>query len=318
MSAQSIIIYDDEHVRAIYRPGRAGLTLATFSHFSFTDVSGRFWGQQLCDKEDFNAIGFVAKANNWFPEVAMRGAVAAARSLDCQNLITYGHSQGGYAALKYSAGLSAVGVLACAPQYSIDGRVTPLDRRFVGNYNETLNKNMEIQATDLAGRLVVVMDPHHAEDAYQMRLISKACPDQVFGLVAARYLGHQVMDLMREHAVVTRAISLCAGGPDNLELNLLVRSIGHRSWNYAINFTESVATSRPALAVRILKGFLERAQGVVPAAYQLHFSRVASVVYVRAGRAKEILPTLAAIVDANPGNQRIKNSYDSCLAAVTE
>lgn len=313
MSAVIELLFEDEHVRVLRRQGPAGLTLVTFSNFGFDFSLGHFWGQQLCEREDFAAIGFVAKGNNWFPESSMRAALRAIAGLDLQNVVTYGHSQGGYAALKYASSVRAVGVMACAPQYSIDPKVIPEDRRFSGHFREVLNAGMEIRDADLCGRLAVVMDPADPADAYQLQLIQRACPRHNFFVVPAYHFGHHIMDLMRDRAVVMGLLAFCRGAGAAPDLGAATRRMKRQSWTYILTLSERLSSRKPKVAAEVMNKVLQASGFQVPGSVHLHFSRIASTIYTQAGRSNEILPTLAAIVAANPGNARIKASYEACL-----
>lgn len=317
MSNSVTVLYDDEHVRVIYRPGSSSFTLATFSNFGFYPNRADFWGQQFCEKEDLAAIGFVAKSNNWFPMASMQQAVNVATTLNLPNIITYGHSQGGYAALKYSAALHAVGVLACAPQYSIDPSVTPRDTRFTSNFHHTLNRNMEITSADLSGNLIAVLDPADHADSYQISLIKQACPDNLIRIIPAYHLGHQIMDLMREREISLSLLKSCQTDMVSDSLLHAISTYRKRSWSYAINLAERLLPKRPRVAVDVLNKFLKQSNDRVPPEVHQRFSRVASAVYFQANCVKDILPVLSTICVANPDNRQIQASYAACASTFT-
>ena len=86
--------------------------------------------------------------------------------------MTYGHSQGGYGALKFSRALNATTAISFGPQFSIDPAVVgDFDRRFISHYSRELNNGSPITTTDLCARNIVVSDPLHHDDRKNVNLI---------------------------------------------------------------------------------------------------------------------------------------------------
>src|SRR4051794_10196197 len=114
------ILYEDEEIVVIHRPAPRGaaaaggelpggldtpapLTLVTFADLTFRPDGHAIWGREPAAKMGLDAIGFVAKRENWFPAAAMQKAAPAVRALlGGGPALCYGYSMGGYAALKYA------------------------------------------------------------------------------------------------------------------------------------------------------------------------------------------------------------------------
>lgn len=161
-----MILYADENLELIHRPGSSPYLLVTFNEMEMSANGSRFWGLRFCDKLDIAALGFVSRRPNWFPAESVVKAVAAAAPVlrQAPERILYGHSQGGYAALRYRRRLGASISIAFCPQFSIDPAAVPFDGRFARHFSPVLNANMGIAPDHAAGRAYVFHDPFHAVD----------------------------------------------------------------------------------------------------------------------------------------------------------
>ncbi|MEJ0047638.1 MAG: hypothetical protein WDN04_17090 [Rhodospirillales bacterium] len=89
--------------------------------------------------------------------------------------ILYGHSQGGYAAIKFSRALGATTVLAFSPQYSIDRRLIA-DERVNKYYTGQRHAGMWPEPRDTAGSIFLFYDPYDAADTAHANRIGEALP----------------------------------------------------------------------------------------------------------------------------------------------
>jgi hypothetical protein len=166
MQELGLLVYSDENLEVFHRPGSSTYVLATFNEMEMQANGSRFWGQRFCEKADITALGFISRRPNWFPAASMaKAAVAAAPILRlASERILYGHSQGGYAALRYRRLFDADVAIAFCPQISIDPRTVPFDGRFTRHFAPSLHADMEIAPEHAAGRAYVFHDPFHAVD----------------------------------------------------------------------------------------------------------------------------------------------------------
>lgn len=158
--AKRTILFQSAHVTAIAQAGAGATTLVSFNEMSTVVDGDRFWGDALFAKQDIAAIGIVTPEPSWYPQADMQGAIAALRPhLQGRRVVTYGYSQGGYGALKYSKALDAAAAFAFCPQWSIDpADVKPHDTRFTAYFRPELRNGLRIEAGDLAANCTILFD----------------------------------------------------------------------------------------------------------------------------------------------------------------
>lgn len=137
-----------------------------------------FWADQATKALGLSVLGFVAKEPCWYPADDMAALVPAALAPIAGRFpdrITYGHSQGGHAAIRYSRAFGARTVLAFSPQYAIDRRLVT-DARVNGFYRGMRHAGMAITADDCAGTMFVFFDPNDRADREHAAHIGAAVP----------------------------------------------------------------------------------------------------------------------------------------------
>ncbi|WBV43931.1 lipopolysaccharide assembly protein LapB [Pseudoroseomonas cervicalis] len=168
---ESSILYEDEHLLVIYRPAAAppadAPTLVTFADLTFRPRGHAIWGQEPADKLGIDAIGFVAKAENWYPTASVAAAAPAVQAALRGPAIAYGYSMGGHAALKHAARLGVAHALAVCPQDSIDPDEVPWDSRFHNFHNPALHAHMAVLPGEAGDFAVMLADPYMPEDRGQ-------------------------------------------------------------------------------------------------------------------------------------------------------
>jgi hypothetical protein len=260
-TAAPICVFRDENVSVYFRRGSSPYTLATFAPIGFGSKITPFWGGTFCDKLDIECFGFVATRPNWFPARSMNAAIRAARPYSVKPVVNYGFSQGGYAAIKYSAALDAAGTVAGAPQFSIDPRVVPFDTRYSEHFRPALNEGMEICRQDQAGRVLLLLDPlQELDHENACRIIDQGHPDSI--TVPAFHMGHTVTDLLVDRQFILLLIAGCLGPPDMPAIMARLRQLKHRSLRYNIALARiSVERRRPASAIAVLEAFSRNTPG---------------------------------------------------------
>ncbi len=174
---ESSILYEDEHLLVIHRPAAAPAaeapTLITFADLTFRPREHAIWAQEPAEKLGIDAIGFVAKAENWYPTASVAKAAPAVRAALRGPAIAYGYSMGGHAALKHAARLGAAHALAVCPQDSIDPAEVPWDSRFHDFHNPALHAQMAVQPGEAGDFAVMLADPYMPEDRGQAQRLSR-------------------------------------------------------------------------------------------------------------------------------------------------
>ena len=173
------LIAQTELVEAFHHVGTSDYTLVTFGELSMRANGQRFWGQQIVQALNINCVSFVARFPHWYPKADFSPLLEIAKPLlRGKEVIVYGTSMGGYGALKYGDTLGATHVVAVAPQFSINPKDVPWDRRYLEHYKLDLHENMGIEpiaATDNINYWLLY-DPWYSEDRAHARLIEAAIP----------------------------------------------------------------------------------------------------------------------------------------------
>lgn len=257
-------IFENDDIQVLYRPGSTPYTLATFSIIGFKVTGRTFWQQDLCDFLDIEAIGFVCKNNNWFPVRSMAPAIVASLAATSKPVITWGHSQGGYGALKYSAPLHAICVISSSPQYSIDPSTLPIVPHFEQFFRPDLHQGMEIRREDISGRVFLIHDPLEKRDEKHVSRIVQL-GSELATLMPLHHVGHNAMDVLGDPRVILRLI---AAGRGELELSLATQkmhTLKKRSIRYSINLARRLfQRGKNKSALMVLDRVLALSGGIVP------------------------------------------------------
>ena len=141
---QKSLIYESEHIAVVSQPAPSPAFFVTFNELYLQAGGLEFWGDKLLERLGVGSVGVVSKRPNWYPQKDMEVACRLISGIaDGRRLITYGHSQGGYGALKYARRLEAALSLAFCPQWSIN----PAD---VGAFDERYTKHFDAAARQRA------------------------------------------------------------------------------------------------------------------------------------------------------------------------
>jgi len=158
------ILYEDEHLVVVHHPAKGSPTLITFADLTFRPQQTRIWGEEVTAKLGVNAIGFVARRENWFPAASVAAAAPAVRAALQGPAVAYGYSMGGYAALKHAAQLGADFAFAVCPQSSIAPADVPWDTRFHRYYQAAQHAGMTVRAGEAGSFALLLADPYMPED----------------------------------------------------------------------------------------------------------------------------------------------------------
>jgi len=198
-------VFSDEHLEVIHRCGSSPYLLITFNEMEMTANGSRFWGQRFCEKAGISVLGFISRRPNWFPAASVVKAVDAASPIlqAAPERILYGHSQGGYAALRYRRRFNADVAIAFCPQVSIDPTAVSFDGRFARHFSPELHANMAVAPDHAAGRAYLFFDPFHAVD--RQHAVRIGMRQEKTHLIPVHMTGHGTV---RAFAGTARALSL--------------------------------------------------------------------------------------------------------------
>lgn len=187
------ILYEDREIRVVHRAAESDVTLITFSDLTFRRPRLDFWGREVVETLSIDAVGVVAKRENWFPQASIEAAAAAVRPVLKPQAVAYGYSMGAYGAVKHGARLGAQAVLSVCPQVSIAPSDTPWDARFHSYHFPAMHRDMRVVAADLAPFTAVIADPYDPIDWGHASHI--AALGQVH-LVRTPFMGHAAIWLI--------------------------------------------------------------------------------------------------------------------------
>lgn len=202
------------------------------------------WGEIRLGKLGYDVFALIDLKGLWYPERDMRVMqdFIAPHLSRYREVVTYGFSMGGYAALKYSAALGASRAYAFSPQYSIRPEdIAGFDpRRSTEFYQAEHHDHMAIRPEDLCPEAFVVYDPFFAIDREHVRLIARAGRIRE---VRACFTGHfSIRSLTETGSAGALLGSLRAGhGESALGLRNLIREARRRSPTYMFEAAQLLA-----------------------------------------------------------------------------
>ncbi|MEO3472302.1 tetratricopeptide repeat protein [Roseomonas sp. CAU 1739] len=168
------ILFEDPELRVVHRPGGSDFTLVTFSDLTYSGSGTDFWGREVVETLDLDAVGFVAKRQNWFPEASVEAAADAVRAVLKPRSLAYGFSMGAHGALRHGGRIGVQSCLAVAPQITIAPAETPWDPRYHGFHRPALHAGMRVGAQHLAPFVAILADPYDAPDWQHASLVAAA------------------------------------------------------------------------------------------------------------------------------------------------
>ena len=202
-------LFEDREILVLHRPGASDYTLVTFADLTFRPSNDDFWGRAPADRLDLDAIGFIAKRENWFPTASVEAAAPAVRAVLKSRSIAYGYSMGGHAALKHGRRLGVGSALAVCPQVSIVPADVPWDPRYHHFHRPVVNQGMALAAEDLAPFAAVLADPYDALDWRHARMAAGLGP---LHLLRAPFTGHSTIWLLADRLILDEILPRVADG----------------------------------------------------------------------------------------------------------
>lgn len=197
------IVFEDEHIRAIYLKGTSETLVLSFGDLITRAKGNSINAEKSLSKYEYSVIGIMPKQKSWFPAVSMLGVLAAIQPILAQfkNIVSYGGSMGGYAAIKYARAFGMNRVVAMVPQYSIDPAEVN-DRRYTDFYDAELNANMRIQAEDIVDQCeyIIVYDPYFDLDREHYEKIKPLIPQ--LKTLHLPYTGHDAIAVLANSALL--------------------------------------------------------------------------------------------------------------------
>jgi hypothetical protein len=260
MANEREIIFKSEHLTVVCSDYGTRTVIATFNGLAERARGTYFWGDHVLERVGASAVGFVSARPNWFPPADMAAAIEAVRARTLgRRIVTYGNSQGGYAALKFGGALGADLAVAFCPQWSINpADVAGFDRRFMRHYRPQLRNGERIEQQDLCPNNIVVYDPAEYSDRLNAEKIVSLGRTAA---VLSPFSLHGAISLISEggtgRALVSLLMREAPAAP--AELRALIRQGRARSRTYNMTRVERLAGLLPRH-----RTFFERALATCP------------------------------------------------------
>ena len=208
--SQELFRSNDLVVRKV---GDFGSACCVVTFDSFTDnrtLDRRGFGEDFFRSRSMDAIHILSRENDWYQyaetEAAMATVHAATRGH--ARVITYGSSMGGYAAIRLAGLVGAHCALAMSPQYSIDPKVAPFERRWhepSRRFAPVWERRLPFPVLDEA---YVVYDPMDSDGRHAELLKTKF----KFTPVPLKQAGHTVVGYLHEIGLLqSTVLSVCDG-----------------------------------------------------------------------------------------------------------
>ncbi len=106
------------------------VTFAPYTHERTLDRPG--FGEAFLASRHLDGVHVISRTNAWFdyPEIDAALEAVAEGVAGYKRVIAYGSSMGGYAAVRFADRVGASAAIALSPQYAVDRRAAPFERRF--------------------------------------------------------------------------------------------------------------------------------------------------------------------------------------------
>ncbi len=197
------IVFEDEHIRAIYLKGSSETLVLSFGDLITRAKGNSINAEKSLSKYEYSVVGIMPKQKSWFPHASMMGVLDAIQGIlaDYKNIVSYGGSMGGYAAIKYAKPFEMNRVVAMVPQYSINP-IEVEDRRYTDFYDVAVNGDMRIQADDIAEQCeyFIVYDPYFDLDREHYQKIKPLIPQ--LHTLHLPYTGHDAIAVLANSALL--------------------------------------------------------------------------------------------------------------------
>ncbi|WP_428029489.1 alpha/beta hydrolase [Ancylobacter sp.] len=200
------VFLDTENVRVVRTAGtRSDVVFVTFeAHQLNPDLERAGFGEKFLSDNGFPAYHFLAKDNFWFQYPEMEEVLAAVRAdiAPGTEIVAYSVSMGGYAAIRFSGLLGISRILTFSPQYSIDPKIVPWEKRWDRLFDRPRQILWERLSLPRGVPIILFYDPHN-RDRRHVRLLARVA-DVV--RVRVPYAGHASITVLMQSGLLGRVV----------------------------------------------------------------------------------------------------------------
>lgn len=231
--------------------------VVTFDHYGIGHGFDREgFGESFLKAQGISAIHVMGRREDWYQYPDLEAALATVKAAvaGASQVMTYGTSMGGYAAVRFADAVGAHATLALSPQYSIDPAKAPFEKRWPQDAHRlTFLPHLDGPIRSQA-RQIIVYDPM-TNDRLHAALISA---DIAIDELRVPFAGHPVGPFLSEGGVLAKLFSATLdGGADTAALRRLTRSKRSSSAIYFAHLAAAQPASRRRLAIRIGRRAIE-------------------------------------------------------------
>lgn len=177
MTFPESVLFASEDLLVRRVAGGAGPTcFVTFD--SYTDnpsLDRPGFGEGFFHSRGIDAVHVISRENHWYQhdELAEALAAAAAATAGYDQVISYGSSMGGFAALNYGTRCGAGIGIAISPQFSVNPEIVPFEDRWLSDVRRIAFRDEPIVPPPLQ---YILYDPCDAQDRAHYRLFAARSP----------------------------------------------------------------------------------------------------------------------------------------------
>lgn len=195
------------------------------------------FGEAFFADNGVSALHVMGRREDWYQYPEIKQALAAVREFTkgASRVMTYGSSMGGYAAVRFAGPCAAHIALALSPQYSIDPRRAPFEKRWLSD-SRRIEFLREIDGPITSEtRTIIAYDPR-TDDRRHVELIKG---DIDIEEIPAPFTGHPVTTFLSEIGLLkSMVISSLEGTVDAKECRKLIRTSRSNSSIYYASLAE--------------------------------------------------------------------------------
>jgi hypothetical protein len=251
------VIFSGEELRLEYSgptPHPSLRVVVAFPPYDYPyDGQDGGWGSRSFTKRGIAHVCVFHRAENWHQHGEFLIAMQACRAFFGPRvaLTAYGFSMGGYAAMLGARALDADRAVAVSPQFSIDPKMTPFDRRYSDQWNAMGDWKHDIAPQmDDKRAYVVLYDPLHRQDRRQEALFPRPALYQRCLIHGA---GHAGIQAIVEMGIGETLFDLLRGTVGPAALRRAYRAGRHRGFRYQRKMGTLLHDQRHPMAARFME-----------------------------------------------------------------
>ncbi|MDO7836016.1 tetratricopeptide repeat protein [Sphingobium sp. HBC34] len=184
----------------------------TFSSYGDLDLSQPGFAEDFLIERGYDVLTLKCNINNWFQDVSADVLKSVMGQLPAYDeIITYGSSMGGYAAMYFAQTVGARTCIALSPQFSIDPSIVSFESRWAGDAARIhfTHERLDDMIVHGGTTYYVLFDPHTL-DKQHAEMMTAAC-NRVLA-IAVPHSGHPSILALQEMELLAGVFDSLAVG----------------------------------------------------------------------------------------------------------